>query len=151
MIDEEKTAQVSENKRVARRYFEEVINQRNLNLADEVFAPDFVNHAADASQASGVEALKQFFAMLAAGFPDFQGIVEDLFTEDDRVAVRFTFLGTHEGEFMGIPATGKRVTMPGIDILRVTDGRITELWGQEDWLGMMQQLGAIPPPGEGTV
>lgn len=81
--------------------------------------------------------------MIETGFPNFRVTVEDLFGEDEKVAVRFTFLGTHEGEFMGLAPSGKRVTMAGIDILRVVEGRIAELWGQEDMLGMMQQLGAI--------
>jgi steroid delta-isomerase-like uncharacterized protein len=137
-----------ENKAVVYRYCEEVVNQRRIDLAEEIFAPDFVNHAAVPGQESGLESLKQFFAMIDAGFPDFQVTVEDLFAEGDKVAVRFTFLGTHEGEFMGIAPTGKRVTMPGIDILRVVDGKIVELWGQEDMLGMMQQLGTIPSAGQ---
>jgi steroid delta-isomerase-like uncharacterized protein len=98
---------------------------------------------------SGVEDLKQFFVMLRSGFPDFQGIIEDLFAaEGDKVVLRFTFRGTHQGEFMGIAPTGKQVIMPGIDIFRIADGKLVELWNQEDMLGMMQQLGAIPEPGQ---
>ncbi|MDP8951660.1 MAG: ester cyclase, partial [Actinomycetota bacterium] len=73
--------------------------------------------------------------------------IEDLFAEGDKAVLRFTFRGTHQGEFMGNAPTGKRVTMAGIDIFRIADGKIVELWGQEDVLGMMQQLGAIPEPG----
>ena len=73
--------------------------------------------------------------------------IEDLFAEGDKVVLRFTFHGTHQGEFMGVAPTGKQVTMPGIDIFRIADGKIVELWGQEDVLGMMQQIGAIPGPG----
>ena len=98
---------------------------------------------------SSVEDLKQFFVMLRSGFPDFQATMEDLLAEGDKVALRFTFRGTHQGEFLGIAPTGKQVTMVGIDIFRIADGRIVELWGQEeDVLGMMQQIGAIPSPGQ---
>ncbi len=137
-----------ENKAIVRRYVEEAVNQHNLEILDEIFAPDFINHAAPSDQASGIEGLKQFFAMMDSGFPDFHATVEDLIAEGDRVAVRFTFNGTHQGEFMGIAPTGEQVTMQGIDILRIAGSRIVELWGQEDMLGMMQQLGAIPAPGE---
>ncbi len=136
-----------ENMALVRRYVEEVVNQRNLDLLDEILAPDFVEYGGDPDEASGVENLKQFFVMLRSGFPDFQGTIEDLFAEGDKVVLRFAFRGTHQGEFMGIPPTGKQVTMAGIDIFRITDGKILELWGQEDMLGMMQQLGAVPEPG----
>jgi steroid delta-isomerase-like uncharacterized protein len=138
-----------ENKALVRRYAEEVVNRRNLDLLDEIFAPEFVLYGADPDQVSGVEDLKQFFVMLRSGFPDFQGTIEDLFAaEGDKVVLRFTFRGTHQGEFMGVGPTGKQVTMPGIDIFRIGDGKIVELWGQEDMLGMMQQLGAIPERGQ---
>ena len=133
-----------ENKTIARRYLQEAINQRNMDVLDEIFAPEFVDHTAVPGQAPGVEGLKQFFAMMDAGFPDFRAAVEDVIAEGDKVAVRFTFHGTHQGEFMNIPPTGRRVTMSGIDILRVVDGKVVELWGQEDVLGMMRQLGAVP-------
>ncbi len=137
-----------ENKAIARRYVEEAVNQRNLDVLDEIFAPGFIDHTASPDHPSGLEGLKQFFAMMDSGFPDFSATVEDLFAEGDRVAVRFTFHGTHQGEFIGIPPTGERVTMQGIDILRIVENRVVELWGQEDMLGMMQQLGAIPTPGK---
>jgi steroid delta-isomerase-like uncharacterized protein len=133
-----------ENKAIVRRYVEEAINQRNMDLLDELFAPEFVDHTAVPGQAPGVEGLKQFFAMMDAGFPDFRAVIEDVIAEGDKVAVRFTFHGTHQDEFMDIPPTGRRVTMPGIDILRVVDGKVVELWGQEDVLGLMRQLGAMP-------
>jgi steroid delta-isomerase-like uncharacterized protein len=137
-----------ENEALVRRYVEEVVNRRNLDLLDEIFAADFVQYGAEPDQVSGVEDLKQFFVMLRSGFPDFQGTIEDLFAAGDRVVLRFTFRGTHQGEFMGVAPTGTQVTMPGIDIFRVAEGRIVELWGQEDMLGMMQQIGAIPEPGQ---
>jgi steroid delta-isomerase-like uncharacterized protein len=138
-----------ENKALVRRYVEEVDNQRKLDLLDKIFAPDFFQYGADPDQVSGVEELKQFFVMLRSGFPDFQGTIVDLFAaEGDKVVLRFTFRGTHQGEFMGVTPTGEHVTMAGIDICRVADGKIAELWGQEDMLGMMQQIGAIPEPGQ---
>jgi steroid delta-isomerase-like uncharacterized protein len=137
-----------ENKALVRRYAEEVLNRKNLDLLDEIFAPGFVLHGADPDQVSGVEDLKQFFVMLHSGFPNFQVTIEDLFAaEGEKVVLRFTFRGTHQGEFMGIAPTGKQVTMSGIDIFGVADGKIAELWNEEDVLGMMRQIGAIPEPG----
>jgi predicted ester cyclase len=95
-----------------------------------------------------VEDSKHFFVMLHSGFPGFQSTIEDLLSEGDKVVLRFTFRGTHQGEFMGIAPTGKQVTMSGINILRIADGKIVEMWNQEDVLGMMRQIGAIPEPGQ---
>jgi len=136
-----------ENKALVRRYVEEFVDRSNFDLSDEIFAPNFLRYDADPDQMSGVEDLKHFFAMLHSGFPGFQSTIEDLFAEGDKVVLRFTFHGTHQGEFMGIGPTGKQVTMAGIDIFRIADGKIVELWNQEDVLGMMQQLDAIPEPG----
>ena len=109
-----------ENKVLVRRYAEELLNRKNLDLFEEIFAPGFVQYRADPDQVSGVEDLKQFFVMLRSGFPDFQVTIEDLFAaEGDKVVLRFVFRGTHEGEFTGIAPTGKQVTMTGIDIFRI--------------------------------
>ncbi len=129
-----------ENKVIVRRYFE-AVNQHNLDVLDEIFAADYIDHAAPPDHPPGPEGLKLFFAMMESGFPDFRVTLEDTIAEGDSVAARFTFHGTHRGEFMEIPPTGKQVTMSGIDIMRIEEGRIAELWGQEDMLGMMQQLG----------
>ncbi len=138
-----------ENKALVRRYAQELLNQTNLDLFDEIFAPDFVQYGADPDQVSGVEDLKQFFIMMRLGFPDFQVTIEDLFAaEGEKVVLRFVFRGTHEGEFTGVAPTGKQVTMAGIDIFRIAGGKIVELWNQEDVLGMMQQIGAVPAPGQ---
>ena len=136
-----------ENKALVRRYVEEFVDRSNFDLSEEMFAPNFVRYDAGSDQVSAIEDLKHFFAMLHSGFPGFQSTIEDLLSEEDKVALRFTFHGTHQGEFMGIPPTGKEVTMPGIDLLRIADGKIVEMWNQEDVLGMMQQLGVIPASG----
>jgi predicted ester cyclase len=137
-----------ENKALVRRYVEEFVDRGNLNLSDEIFVPDFVRYGRGSDQVTSVEDLKQFFVMLHSGFPGFQSTIEDLFSEGDKVVLRFTFRGTHQGEFMGIAPTGKQVTMAGIDIFRIADGKIVEMWNQEDVLSMMQQIGAIPEPGQ---
>ena len=133
-----------ENKALVRRYLEEFVDQSNFNLSDEMFAPNFVRYDAAPDQVSGIEDLKHFFAMLHSGFPGFQSTIEDLFGEGEKVVLRFTFRGTHQGEFMGIAPTGKQVRMSGIDIVRIAEAKMVEMWNQEDVLGVMQQLGAIP-------
>jgi steroid delta-isomerase-like uncharacterized protein len=89
------------------------------------------------------EGLKQKYTLLRAGFPDFGFMIEDLFGVDDRVAVRVTVRGTHEGEFMGQPATGRRFAVPSVGIFRIADGRIVEHWGIFDQLAMLAQLGVF--------
>ena len=139
-----------ENKALVRRYVEEFVDRSNFDLSDELFPPDFVQYGASPDQDAGVEDLKQFFVMLHSGFPDFQTTLEDLISEGDKVVLRFTFHGTHQGEFMGIAPSGKQVTMSGIDIVRIADGKIVEMWNQEDVLGMMQQMGVLPATEESS-
>ncbi len=134
------------NKALNRRFVEEVINQGNLDVIEELLDPGAVDHAAPPGFATGREGAKQFAAMMRSAFPDLHLTIEDMIAEGDKVVMRSTWSGTHEGEFMGIPATGRRVTVSGIDISRVADGRMVEHWGQFDALGLMQQLGAVTPP-----
>ncbi|MCQ3973778.1 MAG: hypothetical protein DPW09_10070 [Anaerolineae bacterium] len=86
--------------------------------------------------------------MFLSGFPDGQWVEEDLMAEGDKVVGRYTFHGTHQGEFFGIPATGKQVTVSNIHIMRFVDGKIVEHWGNGDDLGLLQQLGAVPTPAQ---
>ncbi len=135
-----------DNKALNRRFVEEVINQGNLDAIDELIDPGVVDHSVPAGFPTGREGAKQFAAMMRSAFPDLHHTIEDMIAEGDKVVMRSTWSGTHQGEFMGIPATGKRVTVSAIDISRVADGRIVEHWEQSDALGLMQQLGVVPPP-----
>ena len=134
-----------DNKTFNRRFVEEVINQGNTDAIDELIDPGVVDHAAPAEFPTGREGAKQFAAMMRSSFPDLHLTIEDMIAEGDKVVMRSTWSGTHEGEFMGIPATGRRVTVSAIDITRVADGRMVEHWEQFDALGLMQQLGGVPP------
>ncbi len=87
--------------------------------------------------------------MLRSAFPDFKATIDDILAEDDKVVLRMTWNGTQKGEFLGVPATGKRVSFGVIDIIRIANGKLVEHWGQMDSMSMMQQLGAIPAPVEG--
>ena len=136
-----------ENKALFRRLVDEFINTGNEAVADEVMTPDFVEHE-ELGGPPTREGVKQFFAMFRAAFPDLRVTIEDMIAEGDKVVARLTMRGTHQGEFLGIPPTGKQVTMGVIDIVRVADGKAVEHWGISDQLGLMQQLGAIPAPGQ---
>ena len=137
-----------ENKAIARRLFEEVFNRRNLAVADELLTLESLNHD-DPHEVGrvGSEPLKGVVQMLTAAFPDFQMTIEDLIAEGDKVVVRITASGTHQGAFMGMAPTGKRFTEAQMHLLRVVDGKVTEHWDVRDDLSMLQQLGAIPAPG----
>jgi steroid delta-isomerase-like uncharacterized protein len=134
-----------ENKALVRRLWEEVLNKRNLEVADELLAPGSVNHEAPAGRThEGPESLKQVVGMLTSAFPDHHTIVEDIIAEGDKVMVRTTFSGTHQGPFMGIPPTGKRFSQQQIHVVRIVDGKATEHWAVRDDISMMQQLGVLP-------
>ncbi len=136
-----------ENKAILRRFYEEVFNQKNLAALDEATAPTFVDHDPD-NPTHDLAGARQYFTMLLAAFPNLQVTVEDMVAESDRVAVRVTASGTHQAAFMGIAPSGKQVTISGIDIMQMAGGKVTEHWSQYDALGMMQQLGVIPTPGQ---
>jgi steroid delta-isomerase-like uncharacterized protein len=134
----------SENEQLARRIFEDGLNQRDYDVWDEVFAADFVAHSAVLGEVHGVEAVKRSFAGFITPAPDFHATVEDVIVGDDKVVVRVTYRGTDQGGFFGRPATGKRFVLTALYLLRVADGRVIELWQESDRLGMMQQLETLP-------
>lgn len=135
-----------QNKALVRRGFEEGINGRNLRVFDEVMAPTYVNHNMPAP-APGAEGFKQVISMFLSAFPDFRVTVEEVIAEGDKVATHGTWGGTHKGDFMGIPATGKSVNLTYTDLWRIENGQAVENWVQMDMLGLMQQLGVAPAPG----
>jgi steroid delta-isomerase-like uncharacterized protein len=136
------------NKDLIRAYVETIFNQRQVDRAEELVAPDYVDHAALPGQAPGLEGAKRKWAMYLAGLPDLQVTIEELVAEDDKVAVRRSYAGTHQGELLGIPATGKQVRLGGISIFRLAGGKIAEHWEQLDRLALLQQLGVVPTPGQ---
>ncbi len=136
---------LEQNKAVVRHFVEEVQNQHNLAALDELVSPDFVDHSGTTSPPN-LEGTKAFFAMMFTAFPDMRFEVRLQLAEGDKVVTYKTFHGTHQGPFMGIPATGKEVAFDNIDILTVIDGKITEHWAVGDMLSLMQQLGVVPAP-----
>ena len=134
------------NKQILRRFFEELFNHGDLSVADEIVGANYVNHNAVPGEMPEREGLKAFVTYLRTAFPDIHFTIEDLIAAEDKVVTRFSVTGTQQGEFAGIPPTGKRVHVTGINIHRVDDGQIREAWLNWDALGMMQQLGVIPTP-----
>jgi len=137
-----------ENKAIARRWYEEGINGHNLNIFDELFALDFAEHMPARPATQRREEARPGLAASFAALPDLHVAIEDMIAEGDKVVARYTSHGTQTGGLMGIPATGKSFTTTAIDILRFKDGKIVEHWLESDQLGMMQQLGVIPAPGQ---
>lgn len=127
------------------RFIEEVWNGRDLDLLEEMTTPDYVGHwfAVD-EETVDREGLREFIAAVHEGFSDFHMESEFMIAQDDMIAVGFTTTGTHDGEFMGIPATGKEGTSTGIMAHRIEDGKATEAWASWDALGLLQQVGVVP-------
>ena len=136
------SSETEANKEVARRFFGE-FHSGNLAVADDIMAPGAEVHVPGGGFA-GPEAQKQALQTVQAAFPDMRWTIEDILAEGDKVAVRWSFQGTHRGEFLGVPATGKQVHWTAIDILRIADGKIAERWSEYDLMTMLQQLGAVP-------
>ena len=136
---------VEQNKEIVRRFNYELLNEYRLEVADEIFAPDARFYADDLSLlAKGPEGVKELFTRIHSSFPDRRVSIEDLFGEGDRVACRFIQTATHQVEVYGVPPTGKKLTWTGIDIFRIADGKIQELWPNIDSLRMMEDLGVVP-------
>lgn len=133
-----------DNKAVVDHFIQGLFSEGRPEAADEYLAPEFVNHDPVPGLPSDGEGMKQAAALFRAAFPDWRSTVHDMVAEDDKVVERFTAGGTHEGEFMGIPGSGRRVEMDGINIFRLEGGRIVERWGVLDLAGLMHQLRSEP-------
>lgn len=136
----------SENKAVVQRFIDEVLNQGKLETADEIVAEDFVELDPLPGQRQGRGGLKEIVALLRTAFPDMHWSVDETIAAGEKVVTRFTWTGTHKGEFLGIPATGRPVSVKGVVIDRIVGGKMTDSRILMDNFGMMQQLGVISPP-----
>jgi steroid delta-isomerase-like uncharacterized protein len=135
----------AENKALARRFFLEAFNDGNLGVIDELAAPGIVNHdSAMPEPMVGIDAVKAAVAGYRTGFPDLRITIEEQVAEGDSVVTRWSALGTHGGDLMGMPATGKQATVTGITIDRFENGLVVETRTNWDTMGMLQQLGAVP-------
>ena len=136
----------AENKKVIAAFVEEVINQGRLNRADHLVALDFVELDPLPGQQQGREGLKDVIRGMRAAFPDLHWVLDEVVAEGDKVVSRFTWTGTHRATFLGIPSTDRKVTVKGVVIDRLVDGKMADSRILMDSLGLMQQLGALPTP-----
>ena len=138
-----------QNKAILRRFFEELFNRGDLSVADEIVAVDYLAHDPAPGETPGLQGLKEFVTSTRTAFPDVTFTIDDEIAEGDKVATRWTFRGTHQDEFAGIPASGNHVTFSALNIHRIVNGKLQEAWLKADTLDYLQQLGAIPPMGGG--
>ena len=122
----------------------------DLNTVNQVIAPNWVNHDPSMPPLQGYEGFKQLTMAFRSAFPGFHTEIEDILAEGDKVAVRMHFRGTNSGSFQGMPPTGKTVEFTATGIFRVVDGKVTDNWVNLDMLGLLQQLGVIPAPGQNS-
>lgn len=137
-------AQEEQNKALIRRIYDELINQERFALIDELFAPDVIVHDPFMGTANGIVAYKQLLSMFDAAFPGHRATVQHVIAEGDMVVVLHTHHAQHNGDFMGLPPSGRTVTVGGIELFRLRDGRIVEFWHHDDDAGLLRQLGALP-------
>lgn len=141
--------ETEKNKAVVGRYIEEFWNQGKDSIVDEIISDDYIRHDPSTPQVSGdKEGIQQLMKAFRVAFPDLHFTIEDQVPAEDKVAVRWTSTGTHQGDLMGIPPTGKSIAINGISIYRLAGNKLNGEWTIWDSMGMMQQLGVIPVPGQ---
>jgi steroid delta-isomerase-like uncharacterized protein len=138
----------AKNKAIVLSSLEELYNKGNLDSADEFYAGDYIWHNVSGPDVHGSEGMKQHVANVRTAFPDIHITADDMIAEGDKVVTRWTIAATHKGEVAGYPPTDSSVLFTGILISRIADGKIVEDWENSDVFGLMQQIGAIPPPEE---
>ena len=127
------------------RHFVQFINTADENLAQQLISPAAKFYVpGQAEPLQGPKGYLMIIAMMRSGFPDIQWTIEDMITDNDKVAVRFTMKGTHQGAFFGVPATGKPIAVQAMNFYRLADDQIIEEFGQPDMLGLLTQIGAVP-------
>jgi steroid delta-isomerase-like uncharacterized protein len=138
---------IEDNKAIVRRFFELGPSSGDMNAADMLLSPNFALHTPLPS-AAGIQGINDIVTACRAAFEHLNVDVEDMVAEGDRVAARFNARGVHKGSFMGLPPTGKPIAMTGIEIFRIEDGKMAELWGEANLVSLMVQLGIMPAFGQ---
>lgn len=132
----------AENKALVRRFYEEVYVNWNMALADQLISPQFTSHDWPERGPTGPRAFRDYYSAIRSAVPDARYEVDDLIAEDDKVVVRWRLLGTHKGNFRGIAPSGRPITLKGIAIYRVEDGKLMERWVVSDLHGVLEEIGA---------
>lgn len=136
--------QAAQRRALAHRFYDEVVSGGAVELIDELFAPEFVDHEAFPGCTPDRAGVRQFVQLFRSAFPDTRWTVEDLLADGDRLAARVRIRGTHRGPFLDVPATGKKIDVTTMDFVRFDGDRVVEHWGVTDTMALMQQLGAVP-------
>ena len=136
----------TDNAAIIQRFIDEVINRGRYDICDEIVAQDFLELDPLPGQRQGREGLKEIIAMMRSAFPDIHWVTDESISSGDKVVTRFTWTGTHRGDFLGIPATGRPVTVKGVVIDRLTESRMADSRILMDTFSLMMQLGVIPQP-----
>jgi steroid delta-isomerase-like uncharacterized protein len=134
----------TDNREKSRSVFEEVWNEKRVEKIDDLVSADYVHHDVLSPDRQGITAYKQFVNLYLNAFPDVHFNIEDEISEGNTVVIRWTVTGTHNGDLPGVPRTGRPISVTGITIARLGNGKFVESWNNWDALGMMQQLGAVP-------
>lgn len=136
---------IAKNKAIVRRYFDECLNQGKMEVIDRLISLTYVSHyPAGYDLGGGPEDVKQIVTSVRRGFPDVRFTVEDFISQGQKVVARWTFAGTHDGNFMGVAATGREVAVAGIAVYRIENEKIEEVWLSWDVFGLLKQLGVLP-------
>src|SRR4051794_13172620 len=135
-----------EQKALMRRYYEEVWQRGNMSVGDQLVSPNLVDHMPLPGQTSGRAGHHQAVQMIRTAFPDLQFQIHHVVVDGDIIVGHWTMQATHQGELLGVPPTGKSVTISGIDLGRWENGQLAEIWHVEELLTMLQQIGAVPGP-----
>ena len=133
-----------ENKALFRRFVDDVVNNRNFGAIDDLMDTNYVEHNPLPGMDAGSAGMKQTLEMFTSAFPDLRSTIDELIAEDDKVVGVMTTTGTHQGEFMGTPASGKQIKVTEIHVVRIVNGKAVEHWGLQEDLSLMQQIGAMP-------
>jgi steroid delta-isomerase-like uncharacterized protein len=136
----------AENKKLAERFHTDLFQTGNLDAVDEILSPNFVIHSSDVpeSMRKGRDGARRLVAASNRAFPDRKITHHDVLAQGDKVMIRWSLTGTHQGDLFGIPATGKTISTTGFDLFRIENGTIAEMWQNQDVMGMMNQLGLAP-------
>ena len=137
-------------KAVVRRNTEEVQSRGNFEVFEELFADDFVDHTPQPNRTPDKDGARQLYRILRTAFPDFHAVIHWQTAEGELVTTYKTYHGTHEGMFLGVAPTGRKIQFETVDVMRVRNGRIAEHWGVANLFSLMQQLGAGPAAAQGT-
>lgn len=130
------------------RFNDEVYNKGNMQGWDELFSPDYVEHTYPIGDVGPLNVVKETLAKLKSGVSDYRATIDELVIEGATVVMRFHSEGTHTGELLGVPPTGKKIAIRGCCVYHMVDGRVVECYVYNDWLGLLMQLGVVPPPGQ---